>query len=55
MGDFITALVAEVTAVKLFGVLTPLVPWIGTMLLFALGVYFIRKSVKGAGSGKAKI
>jgi hypothetical protein len=55
MDGFITAMVAEVTSAELFGVLTSLVPWVGTMILFALAVHFIRKSVKGAGSGKAKI
>lgn len=55
MSDFITALVAQVTAANLWGQIAPAAALIGTLILFAFGYTVLRKVVKGAGRGKAKI
>lgn len=55
MADFVTALIAAVTPTALWGALAPLAPLIGTLIVFALSVYFVRKMVGGAGKGKAKL
>lgn len=55
MEDFITAIGAQITSANLWGALTPVVPVLGAGVLFALGVYFTRRVVKGISHGKAKI
>lgn len=56
MSDVISSLTNSstgLTAGTMFGVVNDLVPFIVTLVPVALGVYFLRKLVKGA--GKAKI
>ena len=53
MTEVITALTSGITAETIFAVVADLVPFIVTMVPISLGVYFLRKLVKG--SGKAKI
>lgn len=56
MSDVISALTNSstgLTASTMFGVVKDLVPFIVMIVPVALGVYFLRKLVKG--SGKAKI
>lgn len=55
MEAFMTALTGAVTAAGLWGVLSSIVPFVGVMILFALGVHFIRRGISGAAKGKARI
>lgn len=55
MEAFITALTASINAGALWGVLAQIVPFVGVLVLFALGVHFIRRGISGAAKGKAKI
>ena len=42
------------TASTMFGVVAELVPFIVMIVPVALGIYFLRKLVKGAGKGKVR-
>lgn len=42
------------TANTMFGVVAELVPFIVMIVPVALGIYFLRKLVKGAGKGKVR-
>ncbi len=53
MEAVISALTTQLTAAKFFEVVADLVPFIAMLIPISLGVYFLRKLVKGA--GKAKI
>lgn len=55
MEAVITALTTSLTADKFFTVVADLVPFIVTMVPVALGVYFLRKLVKGAGKAKVRM
>lgn len=55
MSAVITALTTGLTADKFFTVVADLVPFIITMVPVALGVYFLRKLVKGAGKAKVRM
>lgn len=54
MQAVITALTESVTSTVMFGTLAEIVPFIVTLLPFSLGLYFLRKLVKGAGTGKVR-
>lgn len=54
MEAVLTALTAQITAANLWGALAAVVPIIGTVLLFVLGLTFVRRTVKGASKGKLK-
>ena len=54
MGEVITALTTGITADTIFAVVADIVPFIVTMVPIALGVYFLRKLVKGAGKAKVR-
>lgn len=54
MEDVITALTTGLTAAKFFEIVADLVPFIVVLVPVALGLYFLRKLVKGAGRGKVK-
>lgn len=43
------------TAAKFFALVTDLVPFIVLMVPIALGLYFLRKMIKGAGKGRVRI
>lgn len=43
------------TASTMFGVVADLVPFIVMIVPVALGVYFLRKLIKGAGKAKVRI
>lgn len=43
------------TATTMFGVVADLVPFIVMIVPVSLGVYFLRKLVKGAGKAKVKM
>ena len=57
MAGFITALTGEngITSANLWAQITPAGSFIAAMVIFAFGLYIIRKLIKGAGKGKAKI
>lgn len=54
MGEVITGLTQGITAETIFAVVADLVPFIVVMVPVALGLYFLRKLVKGAGKGKVR-
>ena len=54
MSEVITALTTGITADSIFAVVADIVPFIITMVPIALGVYFLRKLVKGAGKAKVR-
>lgn len=54
MTEVITALTTGITAETIFAVVADIVPFIVTMVPIALGVYFLRKLVKGAGKAKVR-
>lgn len=57
MKNVVTALTAADTGLSadtMFGVVADLVPFIVMIIPVALGVYFLRKLVKGAGKAKVK-
>ena len=54
MSEVITALTSGITADTIFAVVADIVPFIVTMVPIALGVYFLRKLVKGAGKAKVR-
>lgn len=57
MSDVIAALTNSttgLTAGTITGVVADLVPFIVIMVPTALGIYFLRKMIKGAGKGKVR-
>ena len=55
MSAVISALNTGLTAEKFFSVVAELVPFIVTLVPVALGVYFLRKLIKGAGKAKVRM
>lgn len=58
MESVITALTNSstgLTATTMFGVVADLVPFIVMIVPVALGVYFLRKLIKGAGKAKVRM
>lgn len=58
MSEVISALTnasTGLTASTMFGVVADLVPFIVMIVPVALGVYFLRKLIKGAGKAKVRI
>jgi len=53
MDAVISALTTGITAETIFAVVADVIPFVITMVPIALGVYFLRKLVKG--SAKAKV
>ena len=54
MKEIITALNAGITSETLFGTVADLMPWVITLTIASLGLYFLRKLVKGASKGKVR-
>lgn len=54
MVDVITALTTAISPTLIWGVVEQLVPWISLIFLVALGLYFLRRLVKGGSKGKVK-
>lgn len=52
MDAVIAALQTAVTAETIFAVVADIIPFVGTMVPIALGVYFLRKLVRGAGHAR---
>lgn len=55
MADIISQLKTELTADKLWGAVTPVAGILGVLILFSIGVYFLRKALRGASKGKARV
>lgn len=54
MDAVISALSTGITSDVLFGTVADLMPFVIVMVPFSLGLYFLRKLIKGAGHGKVK-
>lgn len=54
MEAVITALTTTLTADKFFTIVAQVIPFVVIMVPVALGLYFLRKLIKGAGKGKVK-
>jgi len=54
MTEIISALNTGITSETLFGTVADLMPWVITLTIASLGLYFLRKLVKGAAKGKVK-
>lgn len=55
MAAIIEKLVTALTPDKFFTVVADLVPFIAVLVPVALGVYFLRKLIKGAGKAKVRM
>lgn len=55
MDAFITALTTAITATELWTIFGDTLPFLTIVVLFALGVYFIRRMIRGVAKGKAKV
>lgn len=58
MNNVISALTAAetgLTEAKLFAVITELVPFLVLIIPIALGLYFLRKLIKGSAKGKVRM
>ena len=55
MAAVITALTTGLTVDKFFSVVADLVPFIVVLVPVSLGVYFLRKLIKGAGKAKVRM
>lgn len=54
MEAVVTALKTGITAETIFAVVADVIPFVVTMVPIALGLYLLRKAVKGAGKGKVR-
>lgn len=54
MTEIISALNTGVTSETLFGTVADLMPWVITLIIASLGLYFLRRLVKGAAKGKVR-
>lgn len=54
MTEVVSALTSGITAETIFGVVADVIPFVIVIVPVALGLYFLRKLVKGAGKGKVR-
>lgn len=54
MEAVVTALTTGITADSIFAVVADVIPFVVVMVPVALGLYMLRKTVKGAGKGKVR-
>ena len=54
MGAIITALNTGLSSSTIFGTVAELMPWVITLVIACLGLYFLRKLIKGAAKGKVR-
>lgn len=54
MEAVVTALTTGITAETIFSVVADVIPFVVVMVPVALGLYLLRKTVKGAGKGKVR-
>ena len=55
MTEVITKLTTGITAETIFGVVADVIPFVVTLVPIALGVYFLRKLVKGSAKAKVRL
>lgn len=55
MNTVVTSLTTNLASEDLWGVVGDIVPFLTIGVLFALGLYFVRKAIKGVSKGKARI
>lgn len=54
MEGIVTQLNTGITSSTLFGTVGQLMPWVITLTIASLGLYFLRKLIKGASKGKVR-
>lgn len=54
MTEVVSALTTGITAETIFAVVADIIPFVITMVPIALGLYLLRKLVKGAGRAKVR-
>lgn len=54
MSEIISALNTGLNSSTIFGTVADLMPWVITLVIACLGLYFLRKMVKGLSKGKLK-
>lgn len=54
MSEIVSALNTGITSNTLFGTVADLMPWVITLTIASLGLYFLRKLIKGASKGKVR-
>ena len=54
MSQIVDQLNTGITSNTLFGTVADLMPWVITLTIASLGLYFLRKLVKGAAKGKVR-
>lgn len=54
MSDIVTSLNTGITSSTIFGTVAQLMPWVITLIIACLGLYFLRKLIKGAAKGKVR-
>lgn len=54
MTEIVSALNSGLTSSTIFGTVANLMPWVITLVIASLGLYFLRKLIKGAGKGKVR-
>ena len=54
MSEVVSALTTGITADSIFAVLADIIPFVVVMVSVSLGLYFLRKLIKGAGKGKVR-
>lgn len=54
MSEVVTQLNTGITSATLFGTVADLMPWVITLTIASLGLYFLRKLIKGASKGKVR-
>lgn len=54
MENIVSQLNTGITSATLFGTVGQLMPWVITLTIASLGLYFLRKLIKGAAKGKVR-
>ena len=54
VSEVVTQLNTGITSSTLFGTVADLMPWVITLTIASLGLYFLRKLIKGASKGKVR-
>lgn len=54
MSEVVTQLNTGITSSTLFGTVSDLMPWVITLTIASLGLFFLRKLIKGAAKGKVR-
>jgi len=55
MDAFVTELTTDVTSAAIWAEVAKLAPFVTTLILVSIALYFLRRVVRGAGKAKAKI